>query len=222
MHKIRQNGDMRLMFYSWILISFSTAWGQDERLFRELFLYDLKPVEKVKTESISKANFMANGPYYQIDLNDDGKKDGFVFEKRDGTDWLHFFDQDQKLIRTFKLTPKGYNSNVFKLRMSQLSAKTKLIEVFYYQGLTKYTRLDSTAQVLLITIDDQKFESMSLYEGPEFFQEARDIKQNYTLREYDLYSEDLDQDGIKEYVTKFGRMSKVFKYVGNGIWKKAI
>lgn len=200
-----------------LLLAFS--WGasaQDERFFRQLFSGDL--VKSNEIADIKKYNYIFHSPYYAVDINRDRKEENLVFVKKDSEDWVEILDVDKKKIFSYKLEPKGFDSELFKIELKTLSNNTDVLLLHYYEGVSKYIEFQGTSRVLAVTIDDRDLGSLKTFTGPSFFDEHRTQRGHYHKRHYQVYLEDLNKDNVKELVVKHQRMSNVFLYLGNGRW----
>ena len=197
------------------LFSLGTS-AQDERQFRDLFAGEFD--SNVKDESIKEYKFMANTPLYKIDLNSDHRKESIVFESKDGESWIHILAYDQTRLKSFKLETNGYKARVYKIRMKNLSNSTLSLVVYFYEGVTEYTELNSTSRLYFITVDKKSLESLSMFKGPIFWEEKRSAQKHYHQRPNHLSFIDLNKNGTREIVVKQGQNSSVFMYKGMGSW----
>jgi hypothetical protein len=91
--------------------------------------------------------------------------------------------------------------------------------LYYYEGLSKYTEMQSTSRIYAITIDNDNLKSLTAFKGPSVYEEHKSLKGHYHLRNYQVYLQDLNNDGTKELIVKFRETSQVFIYDGNGKWQ---
>ena len=91
--------------------------------------------------------------------------------------------------------------------------------LYYYEGISKYTEMQSTSRIYLVTIDNNDLKTMKAFKGPSVFEEHKSLKGHYHLRNYQVYLQDLNNDGIKEVIVKYRNVSQVLLYDGDGKWK---
>jgi hypothetical protein len=198
-----------------ILFFMSEGHSQDERYFRELFLGRPLFPKKIERPSVK---WRSNSPFYQIDLDGKYGKESFVLEKRDGEDWLLIFNLHKERVFEKKLETLGRGSKVYRMNIRDLSKKTKLIAIHFYQGHTEYLNFKGTAKMYFLTIDNQDLSTLSLNSGPTFWVE-KEIRNGYFHRRFYHFSLfDYDEDGIKEVAIKHHLITHLFKYKGKGKW----
>lgn len=192
--------------------------AQDERDFRSLF----SGQEKKATDTIERlrAKFQQASPLYQIDLTEDNRNESVVIEKRDGEDWIHLFDWRQKLVFSEKLDVKGVDSKIYRLRKRRISKSAVVLLLYYYEGFTKYLRTNANARFYLITIQDNDLSKITMTKGPAFWVEYRDKDRTYIRRRYQEYFSDVNQDGSKEFIVKYGKIVDILSYKGEGEWMR--
>lgn len=193
---------------------------QDERYFRQIFSGELAKTHAQADEK--KYSFTIHTPYYALDLNRDGVDEQIVFVKKDGEDWVEFFDEKVGIktkIFSYRFETKGFDSELFRVELKRLSPVTSILVMYYYEGLSRYTEMQGTSRVYAVTIDNDDLKTMAAFKGPAFFEEQKSLKGHYHLRNYQVYLQDLNNDKTKELVVKFRETSQVFLYAGNGKWK---
>lgn len=193
------------------------ATAQDERYFRQLFSGEINKGHEIIDEK--KYSYFVHTPYYALDLNRDGKAEHIVFVKKDNEDWIEILDSDKKKIFSYLFENKGYDSELFRIELKTLSAKTSILLLYYYEGVSKYINFQGTARVYAITIDNNDLKTMAAFKGPSFFDEQKTFKGHYHKRHYEVYLEDLDHDSVKELIVKHRNTSTVFMYKGQGRWQ---
>lgn len=193
---------------------------QDERYFRQLFSGELSREKGVSDDK--KYSFFIHTPYYEIDLNRDSKPEEVIFVKKDSEDWIEIFERkngERVKIFSYQFETKGYDSELYRMEFKKLSASTSILILYYYEGLSKYTEMQSTSRVYAVTIDGNDLKKMTGFKGPSFFEEYKALKGHYHIRNYQVFLKDLNNDDVKELVVKFHLTSQVFIYDGNGKWK---
>lgn len=194
--------------------------AQDERYFRQIFSGELTHRDNLVEEK--KYSYYIHTPFYSFDLNHDKRPEEIVFVKKDSEDWFEVY-QESEGIRTkvfsYRFETKGYNSQLYKLEYRRLSAHTMVLLLYYFEGLTKYTEMQSSSRLYLVTIDNDDLKSMRAFKGPSFFEEYKSLKGHYHLRNYQIYLQDLNNDGTQELIVKHRDVGQIFFYEGNGKWK---
>ena len=193
-----------------------SALAQDERYFRQLFSGELIKSNEIVQEK--KYSYFIHTPYYALDLNQDGVNEHVAFAKKDNEDWVEIFDSEKKKIFSYRFENKGYDSELFRIELKTLSAKTAILLLHYYEGVSKYINFQGTSRVYAVTIDNRDLKTMTAFKGPSVFDEQRTFKGHYHKRNYDVYLEDLDHNLVKELIIKHRSTSNVFVYKGEGKW----
>lgn len=194
---------------------------QDERYFRQIFSGELAKKE-MKANDQKKYSYLIHTPYYALDLNHDNNPEDLVFVKKDSEDWIEILEEvkgEKKKIFSYRFETKGYNSELYRIEFKKLSSKTSVLIMYYYEGLSKYTEMQGTSRIYLITIDNDDLKTLTAFKGPSFFEEHKSLKGHYHLRNYQVYLKDLNNDDVKELIVKYRETSQVFLYDGNGKWK---
>lgn len=209
---------MNKLLLSLVLVVLSwRATAQDERYFRQLFSGE---INKGKEEVVEKKySYLVHTPYYALDLNRDGVPEQIVFVKKDNEDWIEILNSDKKKIFGYLFENKGYDSELFRVELKTLSAKTSILLLYYFEGISKYIDFQGTARVYAITIDNNDLGTMKAFKGPSFFDEQKTFKGHYHKRNYEVILEDLNRDNVKELIIKHRNTSTVFLYKGSGLWQ---
>ncbi len=194
--------------------------SQDERYFRQIFSGEL--VKEKAEVGEKKYSYYIHTPYYALDLNHDKVPEEIVYVKKDSEDWIEIFENakgERKKIFSYRFETKGYNSELFRIELKNLSPKTSVLVLYFYEGVSKYTEMQASSRIYLVTIDNNDLKTLTAFKGPSFFDEHKSFKGHYHLRNYQVYFQDLNNDGVKEFISKFREVSQVFIYDGNGKWK---
>lgn len=209
---------MNKLLLSLVLVVLSwRATAQDERYFRQLFSGE---INKGKEEVVEKKySYLVHTPYYALDLNRDGVPEQVVFVKKDNEDWIEILNFDKKKIFSYLFENKGYDSELFRVELKTLSAKTSILLLYYFEGVSKYINFQGTARIYAITIDNNDLGTMKAFKGPSFFDEQKTFKGHYHKRNYEVILEDLNHDNVKELIIKHRNTSTVFLYKGTGHWQ---
>ena len=113
-------------------LSLPIAQAQDERFLRELlseryFDPSLKP-------SVTNQYFRTVSPFYEIDLDGNGRHETLVLEKAGGRDFIHIHDYEGKRLFSGEFTPLGERSHVFKVNFKSIGGGYKVLLLQYYEG----------------------------------------------------------------------------------------
>ena len=125
-----------------------------------------------------KYAFNIHTPYYDLDLNHDGNPEQIVFVKKDGEDWIEIFEQKNKESRKifgYRFETKGFDSELYRIEFKKLSPKTYVILMYYFEGISRYIEMQSTARLYVGTIDNDDLKTISVFKGPSFFEEKKFI-----------------------------------------------
>ena len=207
---------LSLLMIPWQLL------GQDERFFRQFISGELVKNQKaLDNEEFLSAEYKwkTNTPFYRVDMNDDGNYENFLYEKRDGEDWFHVYNSLKKRIASFKFETQGANSSLFKILIKQLSEKTKLYVLFFYEGYTEFFEFQGTVRLYFLTVEDRDLNRMYWYKGPAVFEELKTFRKHYSLRSFKIKVMDYDGDGLAEVAIRYHLVSHVYHYRGKGEWR---
>lgn len=204
------------LFFLFIVTTFPLC-AQDERTFRDLYLFSDR--KKKRSQAVKEYLLKVRSNRYFIDLTEDDKQESFYYARRDGESWVHFFDSDGKEFLQSEFHTNGPWSRLFKVQLRKLSKSTKVLLLYFYEGMTKYSEFKGTSRVYFMTLDKNDLKTASIYKGPILFDEFREARSHYHQRKYEISLFDLDGDYVREISVKYGRMSKVYKYYGKGTWR---
>jgi hypothetical protein len=196
------------------------AMPQDERYFRQIFSGELTK-DELKPDD-KKYSYFLHTPFYSVDLNRDKNPEEIIFVKKDSEDWIEIFENHagvRNKVFSYRFETKGYDSELFRIEFKKLSDTTSVMVLYYYEGISKYTEMQSTSRIYLVTIDNNDLKTMKAFKGPSVFEEHKSLKGHYHLRNYQVYLQDLNNDGIKEVIVKYRNVSQVLLYDGDGKWK---
>ncbi len=210
----------KLLFLLLLLFLPLGAMSQDERYFRQIFKADVPQVPNAVVEK--KYSYFIHTPFYALDINHDQIPEEIVFVKKDSEDWIEIYSFDlgeKKKILEYRFETKGFESELYKIEFKRLSAKNSVLLLYYFEGVSRYIELQSTSRIYAITIDNDDLKTLKVFKGPSLFEESRSFKGHYHLRNYQVYLQDLNNDGTKELVVKFRDYSRVYVYTGEGKWK---
>lgn len=191
------------------------AYSQDERFFRQVFTGELN---KSSVDFKDNHKWVVETPNYQVDLDGDKVTEGIKVVKADGEDWIEIHGKLGNPFFKGKLNPKGINSSLFKINLIKLSDKTKVLVLNFYEGFTDYLQFNGSARVYLLSFDDNDLKNVKFQMGPSIWIEREKVGEQYFRREYKVFSDDFNKDGIKEIEISFNKIHKVLFYKGEGRW----
>src|SRR5690606_35768835 len=157
--------------------------AQDERFVREMLSGDLSgtPISDKK----EKVHFHAISPFYEIDLDGDDRVEYIVIEKVDSKDWLHIHSYNKERIFSMQFVPKGFESDVYRINLRQISDKTKVLLISYYEGYNQAENFLSSARLYLASWDNNDLKTISHHRGPMIWEEFANTKKHYHQRPYE-------------------------------------
>lgn len=209
---------MRFLLLMLLFTLSLSGLAQDERSFRQLFRAELD--KEVRDESTEEAKYVVSTPLYKIDLDGDHRKESIFYEFKDGKSWIHFLNYDETRRKSFKLEVNGFGAKVYKIRVRNLSTDTLGLVFYFYEGLTKYTEMNSTVRLYFVTIDNKDLSKIYMEKGPIFWEEKRTHQGHYFQRPNNLSFVDFNKNGTKEILVKQGNTANVFMYLKKGKWLK--
>lgn len=209
---------MKVIFLFFSLFYCASSYSQDHDFIEAI----LNQGEKSQDELLiqEKTHFEVAGKSYFLDLlHSEGLEKVFI-EKKDGQDVFNVFTPTHEPIFSLKLSSKGPYSRIYKLSYRDISAQEKLLILYHFEGVNKYLKLQSTSRLYFITWNPKKNNSFQSYKGPVIWNELKDVRDRYFQRKRLLQVLDLDQNGYKDIVVKYGRTSLSYAYFGQGKWKQ--
>ncbi|MFW5887754.1 MAG: hypothetical protein ACOCUH_03045 [Bacteriovoracia bacterium] len=196
----------------------SSTFSQDERFLRKMFTGSLG--ENQLQLPLEAADVVVKSPSYQWDLNNDGTNENIIVYKIDGLDWLQVTNHVSEELFLHQFQAYGKDNGLQKIGIYQLSNKTKLLLLHYYEGVTKYITTEGTARLYLLTIDNNNVDTLKMFRGPAFFVERSFFTGVHSVRGYKVIVRDYNEDGVKEVGIRFKTIARILSYKGNGNWVK--
>lgn len=206
------------------LILFVFLWiagpvcGQDERYYRQIFTGELPKTETASKEVMPQFN--VSGSNYKIDLNDDKFEESIGPAKIDGVDWLIIKNSQNTPVYQVKLPAMGALGYIYKIKYVHLSKTLKALVVFLDEGRTSGKRFESTARFFVLSYENNNLSDISFAEGPHFFHEKEQQREQYWRRDYSVNIYDIDGDGIREIAVQYNHIQRIMKYAGKGVWER--
>ena len=183
--------------------------AEDERSFAGPGIVASAPPEKILFEQFS--------PEYLLDMTGDGKKERIRFVNRDGRDRMIVADFRGRRVFHHDFRAVGLDATPYKILFRSLSPFSKVLVIHYYEGHTDYIKFMGSARLYFLTFQKNDLKTLSMYRGPSvFYEHVR--KGRYRRRSYDVDVADLDGDGKRDILVKYGGIKDVFLYRGEGAW----
>lgn len=193
-----------------------SAKAQDERYFRKMLSGEVGKDEIFKDKEIAKMKVATRN--YRLDLGGDAQREGLIYQKRDGQDWFYIANAQGKELYSFKLDAMYADSSLFKINFRDISPRTKLLILHFYEGKNDYVGFDGRARIYFITVDDKDLSKVTFYKGPEVWHEYAGHRDHYHQRFYDTDLIDLNGDGIQEVRVRHNKNQWVYMYSDFGKW----
>lgn len=198
-----------------LCISCATVLAQDERFYRSMFNGVLK-----KKISPTPYKIKVFGPKYMIDLDRDGIEDSFQAVKKDGIDFIRLNNAYGELQFEAQLDTKGHKSSIFKANFMRVNDKVDVLVLHFYEGETQSSTFEGSARLYFVTILNHKLEQVTFTKGPFFWSEKEKTTGQYWNRRYTVNLIDYNKDGQKEISVSYNRISRIYYYVANGVWRQ--
>lgn len=203
-----------------LILAFSFGVSaQDERYYRQILNGEL-PSFTQSTHEVVDHQFNVKGARYLMDLNGDGIEEIIQPQKRDGVDWIEILGTGSQKIFEAKLLAIGGESAIYKVKVAQISPKTKLLILFLDEGKTNGRRFESTARIFLMTFENNDLTTLHLTQGPHYFHEKEGQREQYWRRDYSVEVRDVDADGTRDVVVQFNHIQRIMLYKGQGEWER--
>jgi len=208
--------------YSLLLVLFAgllpfKGHGQDERYLRKMLTGEVG--KSVPLDQIVREKYRVHSKFYRMDLGGDGQKEGLVYSKIDGIDYFVITDGLGRELRRFRLDPMYADSALYKINFRDLSPKTKLLVLHFFEGKNSYVDYEGRARLYFITVDEGDLKRITFQKGPMFFQEYAGFRDHYHQRFYNTELIDLNNDGVKEVRVKHRKNVWVYFYNDFGKWR---
>ncbi len=193
------------------------SFAQDERYYRQVLGGDLPKLNEIVSESAT-VHLNLKVPTYKFDLNHDKLEETIVPQKRDGVDWIEIRNSSGSKIFEAKLLAMGVGSQIYKIKVVNLSKTLKAAIIFLDEGVTHSRRFESTARIYVLSFENNDLKTMSITEGPHFFHEKEGKREQYWRRDYMVNVYDIDGDGVREIAVQYHHINRIMKYAGRGEW----
>ena len=186
----------------------------------EMFIKKLKDnfQKQLRLSPQDKSFLKVTSPLYELDINEDGRKEYIVVEKTENQDRIFLYNSNKEKIFSASFSSKGNGSGVYKIHRRRVSGSLHVLLVHYYEGYTRHHALDGTSRLYVITAHGSDHSKLSLSRGPILFEEKHEFRRHYHKRPYKTKIEDFDGDGISEISVYYKTINRVLKYQNDGTW----
>ena len=173
----------------------------------------LTPSSSKKTSSpFSNKKVRSFSDYYKLDLNGDGHYEGLSVENSDEGSSIHFFKNHYEHFQELFIGAGGAFSKVEKIEIHQISPRESVLLIFFSEGLQQYLTTRSRQRLFVVYLPENLFEQqLKLDRGPLVFEEYSE-KGHYHVRKYEVETEDLNGDGIKEILLRSRDIERIMKF----------
>ena len=182
------------------------CFSDDEQFFRSLHREkNLKPEQKIYHWEIW-------GNVFRYDLDGDGSWEGLQMVKKDQEDWFYIRRDNGLVLGKFKLDSKGRESRGYRVKIYSLGQFLKLLTLSFYSGFTESQEFYGTSRLYFVTFSTTDItSSLTFSKGPAIWLEQR-TRTSYVQANYGMKVEDLNRDGISEFILHRGSLRRVFQY----------
>ena len=185
------------------------ANAQDGQYLRDLQRGEFK--SKIG-RSTNRYSFILESMLYELDLNQDGSKEGIIFEQRDGESWIVLYSSQGRKLGEFKFMTVGRYAAPVLLRLRVLGPQVTVLAIAFKEGENSYMEFSNTIRWYFLLMEDLHFNSMDLVPGPLMAEERLDFQRRYTRRGSHLQFKDLNQDGILDIVVAYRSIQRAYLY----------
>jgi hypothetical protein len=193
--------------------------AQDERFFNKIFSDQTK--EKAKeVKNVDFIRVKALSPFYEFDLNGDGRKEKILFEKSNGESLVNIYSSGGEALFEYKFESKGIRSRVYKLNIKRVSSGAVVLAFHFYEGYIESTNFYGSSRLYLLSIDNNNLKTISMFKGPSLWEEVESSWYGYRQKPYRFFVKDFNADGVKDIKVSARGTSRVYQYKGNGRWKE--
>lgn len=190
--------------------------AQDERYFREIYTGEMLPRKAV--DENKKIYYQAYTPRYVFDLNNDGEKEKFFYETRDGEHFFYLENTRNEQLYKGPFESVGKGAHLYRVGIHHLNSKTTVLLLYFYEGSIDYLNFQGTSRLYFLTIEDNDLHKIFFNKGPIIWEEFQNTKGHYRQRPYEISLIDYNQDGTREIAIKHHLISRVYIYRGKGQW----
>lgn len=217
--KVRNKGSIPLRFnhlaiWMFAILFVNTAQAQDERVLR----YLLRKKQFKEKSLMDRTHFRLSTKWYELDLDSDKRNEKISMENNDGINYLVIRNYRNFPIFRQAFLTQAIGGIVHKLRLVQVSRDTRLLMVYYFEGVTEYLDFQATGRLYFVSWKNNDLKTIKMSRGPHYWQESKGYRGNYFNRRFKVYLKDFNSDGIKEVAVKLGTISRVYHLMRNNEW----
>lgn len=193
--------------------------AQDERLFRDMITGELTKDRQQEAKSTYK--YKVRTDRYRVDLDEDGRSESFFVSKKDGEDWIQFFNYADSEIFRYRFDTLGPLSRVFKVNIRKISKTKRACLIYFYEGANSYLEFKGTTRLYVLTFDIKKMNrTITMFKGPNVWLEWKGFKGNYHQRKSEVTLVDFDDDGTREIAVRYNLITRVYRLRSDNHWQE--
>jgi hypothetical protein len=200
-----------------VLFLENPVYAQDQRFIQKILSGEL--IEDKKAEIVAPY-YVIKGSTYKLDLNGDGEEENIQKLIIDGIDYLEITNLSGNTLAKYRLSPKGVESNLYRIKVSKISAKESVLVFYFYEGKTDSARFEATAKIYLASFETKDLKFYPIIEADSFFHEREAIRGQYYNRTLAVNVVDSNDDGKRDVVISFGHIQYIYIFKGSGLWQK--
>ena len=155
-----------------------------------------------------------------MDINGDKIEERIAYEGRDGEIWFSIYNNSGHQIFSYRLDAVGKGASLYRIRVRDISSRTKLLLLYFYQGNHDYLSFKGRSRLYFVTIDDKRLDKINAFKGPTFWEEAKHAQGHYHQRAYNISLKDYNRDGIMEVMVSHHLINTIYMYVDYGRWRE--
>ena len=111
-----------------------------------------------------------------MDLDGDQRSEKISMENNDGINYFVIRNHRNFPILRKPFLTQAIGGIVHKLRLVQVSKDTKLLIVYYFEGVTEYMDFQGTGRLYFVSWKDNDLKTLSMSIGPHYWHESKDYR----------------------------------------------
>lgn len=196
------------------ILSFSSVLAQDAWILKEYYGKKSGPVEVIE----EKSHFVKKSSLYQLDLNDDNRREYIGTKIVDGIPFLTIYDFKREKIFDHKFPISGFDSHIYRIRRRKIS-KDKVAVLFYlYNGKTSYIEKFGSSSLWAIIVENKNLEEIKIKNFGTIWTENTDNYGHYK-RAHQISFQDINNDGQLDLVIGSGAFLKSYSHIKGINWR---
>lgn len=172
-----------------------------------------------------KKNLLDKPSYFSFDLNDDKKKEYFVYRRYDIFNEISLFNEKKEMIFSYPLVKTGEDSFIEKIRYRYFPQyKKALIIIFHREGEVNHREEENEVRSYMISLfwdkqDLEQIPSHSFHRGPVLGWWKKSGKDFFYERKYDVKIEEAKHH-IVGFHLRSGLVNRFYYYAKGNEWKE--